>query len=75
MSTADRYRAYAEAFELSLADDDWTRLEQYFTEDAVYRPDGTPDSDVTGRDAVLARLKGLGDVGSEVQKLPAAGSF
>jgi hypothetical protein len=58
MSISDRYLAYADAFELSLADDDWTRLEQYFTEDAVYRPDGTPDSDVTGRDAVLARLKG-----------------
>ena len=58
MSIADRYRAYADAFEESLADDDWTRLEQYFTEDAVYRPDGTPESDVTGREAVLARLKG-----------------
>ena len=58
MSIADCYRAYAEAFEESLADDDWSRLEQYFTDDAVYRPDGTPASDVTGRDAVLARLKG-----------------
>ena len=58
MSIADRYLAYAEAFEESMADDDWSRLAQYFTEDAVYRPDGTPASDVTGRDAVLERLKG-----------------
>ena len=27
MSIADRYLAYAEAFEESMADDDWSRLE------------------------------------------------
>jgi ketosteroid isomerase-like protein len=54
MSIADRYQAYAAAFEESYEDDDWTRIEQYFTDDAVY--EGDPDA--RGRAAVLAKLKG-----------------
>jgi hypothetical protein len=54
MSIQDRYQAYADAFEESYVDDDWSRIEQYFTENAVY--DGDPDA--CGRDAVLAKLKG-----------------
>jgi hypothetical protein len=54
MSIVDRYQAYADAFEESYEDDDWSRIEQYFTEDAVY--EGDPDAE--GRDAVLAKLKG-----------------
>ena len=54
MNIADRYQAYANAFELSYVDDDWSRIEEYFTDDAVYV--GPPDA--TGRDAVLAKLKG-----------------
>jgi hypothetical protein len=54
MSILDRYRAYADAFEESLVDDDWARIEPYFTEAAVY--EGDPDA--RGRDAVLAKLKG-----------------
>ncbi len=54
MSIRDRYQAYADAFEESYADDDWSRIEQYFTEDAVY--EGDPDA--RGREAVLAKLKG-----------------
>ncbi len=54
MSIQDRYQAYAAAFEESYADDDWSRIEQYFTEDAVY--EGDPDA--RGREAVLAKLKG-----------------
>ena len=53
MSIADRYQAYADAFEQSYDDDDWSRIEQYFTDDAVY--EGDPDAE--GRDAVLAKLK------------------
>lgn len=53
MSIADRYRAYADAFEQSYDDDDWSRIGQYFTEDAVY--EGEPDA--RGRDAVLGKLK------------------
>jgi ketosteroid isomerase-like protein len=55
MSIADRYQAYAEAFEESLRDDDWSRIEEYFTEDAVYEPG---EQDARGRAAVLERLKG-----------------
>jgi len=54
MSIEDRYQAYAEAFEESYVDDDWSRIEQFFTEDAVY--EGDPDA--SGREAVIAKLKG-----------------
>ena len=53
MNIEGRYQAYAEAFEQSYADNDWSRIEQYFTQDAVY--EGDPDA--SGRDAVLAKLK------------------
>jgi hypothetical protein len=54
MSILDRYQAYAAAFEESYEDDDWSHIEPYFTEDAVY--EGDPE-DARGRDAVLAKLK------------------
>jgi hypothetical protein len=54
MAIQDRYLAYADAFEETYADDDWSRIEPYFTEDAVY--EGEPDA--KGRAAVLAKLKG-----------------
>ncbi len=54
MGIADRYQAYAEAFEESYLDDDWSRIEGYFTADAVY--EGDPDAQ--GRDAVIAKLNG-----------------
>ena len=53
MSIEDRYQAYAAAFEESFEDDEWSRLEEFFTEDAVY--EGDPDAN--GRAAVLAKLK------------------
>ena len=52
MSILDRYLAYAEAFEESYADDDWSHIAEYFTEGAVYA--GNPEA--VGRDAVLAKL-------------------
>ena len=36
METIDRYVAYATAFEEAYASDDWSKLEPFFTEDAVY---------------------------------------
>ena len=54
MSILDRYQAYADAFEESFVDDDWSRVGPYFTENAVY--EGDPDA--RGRAAVLAKLKG-----------------
>lgn len=55
MSNLERFQAYADAFEETYADDNWQRLEEYFTADAVYAPgDGT---EAKGRDEVLARLR------------------
>ena len=59
MSIADRYQAYAEAFEVTYEDDDWTRIEPFFTEDAVY--EAAPEEDAHGRAAVLAKLKSAVD--------------
>ena len=56
MSIADRYQTYAEAFEETYKDDDWTRIEPFFTEDAVY--EAAPEEDARGRAAVLAKFKG-----------------
>jgi hypothetical protein len=53
MSILDRFQAYADAFEQSYVDDDWSRIAPFFTEGVVY--EGEPDA--RGRDAVLARLK------------------
>jgi len=56
MNIQDRYLAYAEAFELTYVDNDWSRLKQYFTEQASY---DSGDGEVAhGRDAVLAKLEG-----------------
>jgi hypothetical protein len=55
MSIAERYLAYADAFEETYEDDDWSRIEPFFTEDAVY--ESGPGEDAVGRDAVLAKLK------------------
>jgi ketosteroid isomerase-like protein len=53
MNIKDRYLAYADAFESSFDDDDWSRVAQFFTENAVY--EGDPPA--KGRDAVLAKFK------------------
>jgi hypothetical protein len=54
MNILDRYKAYADAFEESYVDDDWSRIEPFFTESAVYA--GEPE-DARGREAVLAKLR------------------
>ena len=55
MTNLERFQSYADAFEESYADDNWQRLEEFFTTDAVYAPgDGT---EATGRDQVLAQLR------------------
>ena len=53
MNIRDRFLAYADAFEQSLADDDWSRVEPYFTEGAVY--EGEPRAE--SRAAVIAKLR------------------
>ena len=55
MSNIERFQAYADAFEETYADENWQRLEPYFTPDAVYAPgDGT---EADARDRVLAQLR------------------
>ena len=59
MGMIDRYLAYAAAFEEAYASDNWSKLEPFFTEDAVYEfvapaPFG---GKYEGRAAVLAQFK------------------
>ena len=59
MGQIERYVAYATAFEEAYASDDWSKLEPFFTEDAVYEfiaptPFG---GKYEGRAAVLAQFK------------------
>jgi len=54
MSIASQYQAYADAFEETYVDDDWSRIAPFFTADAVY--EGDPE-DARGQAAVLAKLK------------------
>ena len=50
--------AYASAFEETYKDDDWTRLAQYFSDDAVYEVRGGPLAcELTGHDAIFNGLK------------------
>jgi hypothetical protein len=58
MSHLDRFLAYAAAFEQTYADDDWRRLEPFFTEDAVYRVSGLPSAtELHGREAIFRGIK------------------
>ena len=56
MDLAKRFEAYAEDFERTYADDDWSRLEQYFTPDATYSTLANGVR-IPGRDSVLAVLR------------------
>ena len=56
MSKVAHFAAYAGAFEKAFASDDWSQVEPFFTEDAVY--DAKIDTPLgglfEGRDAILA---------------------
>lgn len=53
-----RFLSYAEDFEKTFADDDWSRLERHFAADAVYVVRNTPFvCRLEGRDAILRGLK------------------
>ena len=56
MALVDCFEAYAADFELTFIDDDWTRLERHFTDDALY---STPANGlrIAGRARVLATLR------------------
>jgi hypothetical protein len=56
MTIQDRFLEYADAFEVTYQDDDWSRLAQYFTAEATY--DSGDGSMASGREAVLEKLQG-----------------
>lgn len=55
----DRFIAYAVAFEEAVKSDDWSQVEPFFTENAVYETDGGPPfgGKREGRAAILAFFK------------------
>ena len=59
MTTAiEVFISYAGAFEQTYSDDDWSRLEIYFSDDAVYEVRGGPLAcRLTGPSAIFAGLK------------------
>ena len=57
MNIVDVFESFAADFESTLQDDDWSRLEKYFTDDATYLNIGDPDSQCNGRGAILSYLK------------------
>ena len=59
MSPLKDFIAYAADFEKTYADDDWSRLEKYFTEDVVYEVRGAEaySCRIKGRDAMFAGMK------------------
>lgn len=63
MSLIPRFAAYAAAFEKSYASDDWSLVEPFFTEDAVYDIPAAPPlgGHIEGRAAILAWFKDIVD--------------
>jgi hypothetical protein len=53
----ERFAAQANDFERTFIDDAWSRLEQYFTVDAVYETLGEGGERFVGRPALLAALR------------------
>jgi ketosteroid isomerase-like protein len=63
MSKISRFAAYAAAFEEAFVSDDWSGVEPFFTEDAVYEVELDPPMGgrFEGRDAILAYFKSILD--------------
>jgi hypothetical protein len=59
MGIIDHFVTYAAAFEEAYASDNWTQLEPFFTEDAVYVNDAPAPfgGEYTGRTAVLTQFQ------------------
>ena len=55
MSYIERFGEYAAAFEVAYASDDWSGVEPFFTEDAVYEAgiEGLLGGRIEGRDEIL----------------------
>jgi hypothetical protein len=63
VSKIARFAAYAAAFEKAYASDDWTQLEPFFTENAVYAAGIEPPvgGTIEGREQVFAFFKQVTD--------------
>ncbi len=63
MSLTERFAQYAAAFEEVYKKDDWSLLDEYFTEDAVYETFADPPFGgvLEGRDAIFSQLKTILD--------------
>jgi hypothetical protein len=58
MTSLQRFGAYAQDFEETFKDDDWSRLERHFAPDAVYEVSGEPFAcTLRGREAIFKGLK------------------
>ncbi|MDX2170977.1 MAG: nuclear transport factor 2 family protein [Deltaproteobacteria bacterium] len=58
MDNLQAFLKYAADFERTLVDDDWTRLEPYFADDAVYEVTGSKTAcRLVGRPAIFAGMK------------------
>jgi len=57
MKIVEKFENFARDFEETVLDDDWSRLEAYFAEDATYLNVGSPDPKCEGRKAILDYLK------------------
>ena len=57
MDIRNIFENFASDFEMAIDDDDWTRLEKYFADDASYINVGAPDPKCIGREAIIAYLK------------------
>jgi hypothetical protein len=58
MNPLQRFGAYAQDFEATFKDDDWSRLAQYFAPDATYEVSGDPFTcTIHGRDAIFTGIK------------------
>lgn len=57
MNIADYFQKYADDFELTFVDDDWSRLEQHFTKNAIYETRGAFASIHRGRVQVFKALR------------------
>jgi len=57
MEYANIFNHFAADFERCIADDNWSRLARYLTEDATYRNVGGPEGLISGRKAILDFFK------------------
>ena len=58
MSILERFMTYAQDFERTYSDDDWSRLDKHFTPDATYEVRGSPFAcRLEGRAAIFRGIK------------------